>query len=56
MTKVLYGERLGRQGELRIGCSATIDKNAEKRCSPAAWTMGWCLLAAADPANQGAML
>jgi ADP-ribose pyrophosphatase YjhB (NUDIX family) len=24
MTKVLYGERLGKNGELRIGCSATI--------------------------------
>jgi len=24
MTQVLYGERLGKNGELRIGCSATI--------------------------------
>jgi len=31
MTQVLYGERLGRNGELRIGCSATIfDENRQK--------------------------
>lgn len=30
-TEVIYGERFGKQGELRVGCSATIfDENREK--------------------------
>ena len=31
MTKVLYGERLGKNGELRIGCSATIFDNSHQK-------------------------
>lgn len=31
MTQVLYGERLGKNGELRIGCSATIFDEARKK-------------------------
>jgi ADP-ribose pyrophosphatase YjhB (NUDIX family) len=31
MTKVLYGERLGKNGELRIGCSATIFDEARQK-------------------------
>jgi ADP-ribose pyrophosphatase YjhB (NUDIX family) len=31
MTKVLYGDRLGKDGELRIGCSATIFDAARQK-------------------------
>jgi ADP-ribose pyrophosphatase YjhB (NUDIX family) len=31
MTQVLYGERLGKNGELRVGCSATIFDEARKK-------------------------
>ena len=31
MTQVLYGERLGKNGELRIGCSATIFDEARQK-------------------------
>jgi ADP-ribose pyrophosphatase YjhB (NUDIX family) len=31
MTQVLYGERMGKSGELRIGCSATIFDEARKK-------------------------
>ncbi len=44
-TQVLYGERLGRQGELRIGCSATIfDEKREKVLLTRRTDNGrWCL-------------
>lgn len=31
MTQVLYGERLGKNGELRIGCSATLFDEARQK-------------------------
>ena len=45
MTKVLYGERLGKNGELRIGCSATIfDENRQKVLLTRRQDNGlWCL-------------
>ena len=45
MTKVLYGERLGKKGELRIGCSATIfDENRQKVLLTRRKDNGlWCL-------------
>ncbi len=44
-TQVLYGERFGRQGELRIGCSATIfDEKREKVLLTRRADNGrWCL-------------
>ena len=44
-TQVLYGERLGRQGKLRIGCSATIfDEKREKVLLTQRTDNGtWCL-------------
>jgi ADP-ribose pyrophosphatase YjhB (NUDIX family) len=45
MTQVLYGERLGKNGELRIGCSATIfDENRQKVLLTRRRDNGlWCL-------------
>lgn len=45
MTKVLYGGRLGKNGELRIGCSATLfDKNRQKVLLTRRRDNGlWCL-------------
>jgi ADP-ribose pyrophosphatase YjhB (NUDIX family) len=45
MTKVLYGERLGKNGELRIGCSATIfDASRQKVLLTRRADNGlWCL-------------
>jgi ADP-ribose pyrophosphatase YjhB (NUDIX family) len=45
MTQVLYGERLGKNGELRIGCSATIfDENRQKVLLTRRQDNGlWCL-------------
>ena len=45
MTQVLYGERLGKQGELRVGCSATIfDEKREKVLLTKRTDNGrWCL-------------
>jgi len=45
MTKVLYGERLGKNGELRIGCSATIfDESRQKVLLTRRQDNGlWCL-------------
>jgi ADP-ribose pyrophosphatase YjhB (NUDIX family) len=45
MTKVLYGERFGKKGELRIGCSATIfDENRQKVLLTRRKDNGlWCL-------------
>ncbi len=45
MTQVLYGERLGKNGELRIGCSATIfDKARQKVLLTRRLDNGlWCL-------------
>ncbi len=45
MTKVLYGERLGKEGELRVGCSAAIfDETREKILLTRRTDNGlWCL-------------
>jgi 8-oxo-dGTP pyrophosphatase MutT (NUDIX family) len=45
MTQVLFGPRLGRQGKLRVGCSATIfDENREKVLLTQRTDNGrWCL-------------
>jgi len=45
MTQVLYGERLGKNGELRIGCSATIfDETRQKVLLTRRKDNGlWCL-------------
>jgi ADP-ribose pyrophosphatase YjhB (NUDIX family) len=45
MTQVLYGERLGKNGKLRIGCSATIfDENYQKVLLTRRMDNGlWCL-------------
>jgi len=44
-TQILYGERFGRQGELRVGCSATIfDQQREKVLLTRRTDNGrWCL-------------
>jgi ADP-ribose pyrophosphatase YjhB (NUDIX family) len=44
-TQILYGERFGKQGELRIGCSATIfDERREKVLLTRRTDNGrWCL-------------
>jgi ADP-ribose pyrophosphatase YjhB (NUDIX family) len=45
MTQVLYGERLGKNGELRIGCSATLfDEDHQKVLLTRRMDNGlWCL-------------
>ena len=45
MTQVLYGERFGKQGKLRVGCSATIfDEKREKVLLTKRADNGrWCL-------------
>ena len=45
MTKILYGERLGRQAKLSVGCSATIfDRSREKVLLTRRSDNGlWCL-------------
>jgi ADP-ribose pyrophosphatase YjhB (NUDIX family) len=45
MTQILYGPRLGKEGELRVGCSATIfDENREKVLLTQRTDNGhWCL-------------
>lgn len=45
MTQVLYGERLGREGEVRVGCSAAIfDETREKVLLTRRTDNGlWCL-------------
>jgi ADP-ribose pyrophosphatase YjhB (NUDIX family) len=44
MTKVLYGERLGRQGRLRLGCSAAIfDERGAVLLTRRADNGQWCL-------------
>ncbi len=45
MTQVLYGPRLGREGQIRVGCSATIfDQNREKVLLTQRTDNGrWCL-------------
>lgn len=45
MTQVLFGPRLGREGKLRVGCSATIfDQNREKVLLTKRADNGhWCL-------------
>ncbi|MBI5942762.1 MAG: NUDIX domain-containing protein [Chloroflexi bacterium] len=44
-TEIIYGERFGKQGELRVGCSATIfDKQREKILLTRRTDNGrWCL-------------
>ncbi len=44
MTQILYGERLGRQGKLRLGCSAAIfDENRRVLLTKRADNGQWCL-------------
>lgn len=44
MTQVLYGERLGRQGKLRLGCSAAIfDEQRRILLTRRADNGQWCL-------------
>lgn len=44
MTKVLYGERISRQGELRLGCSAAIfDEQRRIFLTRRAHNEQWCL-------------
>jgi 8-oxo-dGTP pyrophosphatase MutT (NUDIX family) len=44
MTQVLYGERLGRQGKLRLGCSAAIfDEQGRILLTRRADNGQWCL-------------
>ncbi len=44
MTKVLYGERISRQGELRLGCSAAIfDEQRRIFLTRRADNEQWCL-------------
>jgi len=45
MTQVIYGSKLGREGKLRVGCSATIfDQNREKVLLTQRTDNGrWCL-------------
>ena len=44
MTKVLYGERIGRQGKLRLGCSASIfDEQGRVFLTRRADNGQWCL-------------
>ena len=44
MTKVLYGERLGRQGKIRLGCSAAIFDKQERIFLTRRTDNGqWCL-------------
>ncbi len=44
MTQILYGERLGRQGKLRLGCSAAIfDENRRILLTKRADNGQWCL-------------
>ena len=44
MTQILYGERLGKQGKLRLGCSAAIfDRNGRILLTKRADNGQWCL-------------
>jgi 8-oxo-dGTP pyrophosphatase MutT (NUDIX family) len=44
MTQVLYGERLGRQGKLRLGCSAAVfDEQGRILLTRRADNGQWCL-------------
>lgn len=44
MTQVLYGERLGKEGKLRLGCSAAIlDENGRILLTRRADNGQWCL-------------
>lgn len=44
MTQVLYGERLGKQGKIRLGCSAAIFDNQERVLLTKRQDNGqWCL-------------
>ena len=44
MTKVLYGERISRQGKLRLGCSASIfDEQGRVFLTRRADNGQWCL-------------
>ncbi len=55
MTQILYGERLGRQGQLRLGCTAIIfDEN--KRCllTRRADNGQWCLPGGAMDSGESA--
>jgi ADP-ribose pyrophosphatase YjhB (NUDIX family) len=54
MTKVLYGERLGRQGQLRLGCSAIIFDEARQKVLLTKRTDNgqWCLPGGAMEAGE----
>ena len=44
MTQVLYGERIGKQGKIRLGCSAAIfDERGRILLTRRADNNQWCL-------------
>ena len=53
MTQVLYGERLGKQGKLRLGCSAAIFDEQERVLLTRRTDNGqWCLPGGAVDAGE----
>ncbi len=56
MTQVLFGPRLGKEGQIRVGCSAIIfDKNREKVLLTQRTDNGrWCLPGGALEAGESA--
>ena len=55
MTKVLYGERLGRQGTLRVGCSASVfDEHGRILLTRRADNGQWCLPGGGMEAGESA--
>jgi 8-oxo-dGTP pyrophosphatase MutT (NUDIX family) len=55
MTQVLYGEGLGKQGKLRLGCSATIfDDHGRILLTRRADNGQWCLPGGAMEAGESA--
>ena len=56
MTQVIYGERIGRQGKIRLGCSAAIfDEQGRILLTRRADNGQWCLPSGAmDPGESAA--
>ena len=55
MTQVLYGERLGKQGQLRLGCTAIIfDENKRVLLTKRADNGQWCLPGGAMDSGESA--
>lgn len=55
MTQVLYGERLGRQGQLRLGCTAIIfDETRRVLLTKRADNGQWCLPGGAMDSGESA--